>query len=353
MATLSSDTRPIIGRGPSLAARFLVLAAVSIALMVADHRQKYLERVHTAVSAAAYPLQWLVNSPFQVVDWLTQAVADRGRLRRENTQLNEQLRDASMRLQRFESMLEENRRLRELRDASGIVAERNLIAEILRVDADPQRHLVLLNKGSQAGVFRGQAVIDAHGIFGQITQVGPYSSEALLITDAEHALPVRVNRNGLRTIAEGTGNLNKLNLPFLTGDADIKVGDLLVSSGLGGIFPTGYPVAKVTRVERSPAETFATVEAQPLAQLDRAHEVMLIWFQESQADVTLNEALKPGDAPPAAAPATAPAPAPAPAQRAAPPAGSATAVPGPPSAPSSDVPPAPAPSSPAPVPSTP
>lgn len=343
MATLSSDTRPIIGRGPSLAARFLLLAAVSITLMVADHRQKYLERVHTAVSAAAYPLQWLVNLPFQVVDWVTQAVADRGRLRRENAQLNEQMRDASVRLQRFESMAEENRRLRELRDASSIVAGRNLIAEILRVDADPQRHLVLLNKGSKAGAFRGQAVIDAHGIFGQITQIGPYSSEALLITDAEHALPVRVNRNGLRTIAEGTGNLNKLNLPFLTGDADIKVGDLLVSSGLGGIFPAGYPVAKVTRVERSPAETFATVEAQPLAQLDRAHEVMLIWFQESQADVTLNVPLQPGEAPPAAT-AT-------PARKAAP-AGAAT-TPVPPPAPSNGAAAAQASSAPAPAPSTP
>lgn len=315
MATLSSDTRPIIGRGPSLAARFLLLAGVSIGLMVADHRQKYLERVHAAVSAAAYPLQWLVDAPFRSADWMQEALADRNRLRRENAKFAEELRDASIRLQRFDSMIEENRRLRELREASNAVAERKLIAEILRVDADPQRHLVLLNKGSRDGIFRGQAVIDAHGIFGQITQVGPYSAQALLITDAEHAIPLRVNRNGLRTIAEGTGNLHKLNLPFLTGDADIKTGDLLVSSGLGGIFPAGYPVARVTRVERSPADTFATVEAEPLAQLDRAHEVMLIWFQEAQPDVELGAPLTPAEAPPAPAPAAAP---PAPATPAAP-----------------------------------
>lgn len=321
-------------------ARFLVLAAISITLMVADHRHKYLDQLHSAVSAAAYPVQWLVNSPFRIVDWVRDAFADRNRLRHENAQMTEQLRDANIRLQRFDAMSEENRRLRELRQASMAVAERNLIAEILRVDLNPARHLVLLNKGSRDGVFRGQAVIDAQGVFGQITQVGPYSSEAILITDAEHAIPVRVNRNGLRTIAEGTGNLNKLNLPFLTGEADIKSGDLLVSSGLGGIFPAGYPVGRVTRVERNPAETFATVEAQPLARLDRDHEVMLIWFQEAPADVTLNTPLKPADAPretpaartaapatPSAAAPTAPAATPAP--TAAPPAPAAVPAPTP------------------------
>jgi rod shape-determining protein MreC len=261
--------------------------------------------MHAALSAAAYPVQWMVNSPFRVADWIQDAFADRDRLRRENTQMTLELRDAHVRLQRLEAMQEENRRLRELREASSAFAERNLIAEILRVDLNPARHLVLLNKGSNDGVFRGQAVIDAQGVFGQITQVGPYSSQALLITDPEHAIPVRVNRNGLRTIAEGTGNLNKLNLPFLTGEADIKTGDLLVSSGLGGIFPAGYPVGRVTRVERNPADTFATVEAQPLAKLDRDHEVMLVWFQENSAEI-LEAPLKPADAPQPSAPAAAP-----------------------------------------------
>lgn len=297
MATLGSDTRPIIGRGPSLAARFLFLAGISIGLMVADHKHNYLDQARSTMSAVAYPLQWLVDSPFRAYSWLTGSFADRDSLRRENDRLTVQLRDANIQLQRLEALNEENRRLRELREASRTVAERNLIAEIMRVDLDPQRHRVLLNKGSKDGVFKGQAILDAQGIFGQITQVGRFSSQAILITDPEHAIPVRVNRNGLRTIAEGTGNLNKLNLPFLTGEADIKTGDLLVSSGLGEIFPAGYPVARVTRVERNPAETFATVEAQPLAKLDRDQEVMLIWYRQQPIDTELNAAPKPNDAP--------------------------------------------------------
>lgn len=303
MATLTSDTRPIIGRGPSLAARFLLLAGISIGLMVADHRHHYLNQMRTTMLAAAYPIQWLVDSPFRVFGWITGNFSDRARLRTENARLTTELRDANIQLQRLAALSEENRRLRALREASGGVAERNLIAEIMRVDLDPLRHRVLLNKGNRDGIYKGQAVLDAQGIFGQITQVGAYSSQAVLITDTSHAIPVRVNRNGLRTIAEGTGNLNKLNLPFLTGEADIKVGDLLVSSGLGGIFPPGYPVAKVSRVERNPAETFATVEAQPLAKLDRDQEVLLIWYQEQTIDLELGKKATPKGEAKAATPA--------------------------------------------------
>jgi rod shape-determining protein MreC len=279
LASFGSDTRPIIGRGPSLVARFLLLAGLSIALMVADQRNNYLVQVRSVMSTGVYPLQWLVDAPFRATSWVTDSFADRKKLAQENTRLATQLRDAQVSLQTLAALSVENQRLRELNAAAENVAEKRLIAQIMRVDLDPLRHRVLLNKGQADGVFKGQPILDAHGIFGQITQVGRHTSEAILISDPEHATPVRVNRSGLRTIAAGTGNLNKLSLPFLTGEADIQVGDLLISSGLGGVFPTGYPVGTVTRMERNPAETFATVEAKPLAKLDSGYEVVLIWYQ--------------------------------------------------------------------------
>jgi rod shape-determining protein MreC len=147
----------------------------------------------------------------------------------------------------------------------------------MNVTVEAFRHRVRINKGASDGVFEGQPVIDAFGIVGQVARLDKFSSQVILITDAEHATPVQVNRNGIRSIANGTGNIGSLSLPFMTVESDIKVGDLLVSSGLDGIFPAGYPVATVTKVERNPAETFATVEAKPLALLDRDREVLLLW----------------------------------------------------------------------------
>lgn len=284
MASFGYDSRPIIGRGPSLVARFLVFAALSIALMVLDQRNDYLAQVRSTLSAGVYPLQWLVDAPFRATRWMNESVTDRDELRVENTRLANELRDARLKMQTFQSLQAENRRLRELDDAADNVAERRLVARIMRVDLDPLRHRVLLNKGETDGVFKGQPVLDAQGIFGQITQVGRHTSEAIMISDPEHAIPVRVGRSGLRTIASGTGNLNKLQLPFLTGEADIKAGDLLIASGLGGVYPPGYPVGTVTRVERNPAETFAIVEAKPLAKLDSDYEVVLVWYQPAEVE---------------------------------------------------------------------
>jgi rod shape-determining protein MreC len=279
VASFGSDSRPIIGRGPSLVARFLLLSSLSIGLMVADHRNHYLTSFRSLLSTSVYPIYRLVDAPFSFTHWLTYALTDRAELRRENIRLITQVRDLQVSVQTLAAVTAENQRLRELGNATAEISKKRLIATIMNVDLDPLRHRVLLNKGQVDGVFKGQSILDAYGVFGQITQVGRYTSEAILISDPEHGIPVRVNRSGLRTIASGTGNLNKLNLPFLTGAADIKVGDLLISSGLGGIFPAGYPVGIVTKMERNPAETFATVEAKPLAKLDSEYEVVLIWYQ--------------------------------------------------------------------------
>ncbi len=279
MVELSHDSRPIIGRGPPLAATFVTLAALSVALMVTDQRYDQLERVRGWVNSAAYPVQVAVDLPFRAWNWLTGSFADRDRLREENLELTARLRLANLQLQRFAAVEEENRRLRDMRENVSGVVERAIVASIMNVDLDPFRHRVLLDKGKADGVFKGQAVLDADGIFGQVWRVNEHSSEVIMITDAEHAIPVQSNRSGVRTIAVGNGDLNRLSLPFVTVESDLKAGDLLLSTGMGGVFPPSYPVAKVTRVERSAKATFAIVEARPTAALDRNREVLLVWFK--------------------------------------------------------------------------
>jgi rod shape-determining protein MreC len=282
VVTLSSDSRPIIGRGPPLWAGTFFLTVVSIVVMVLDHRGGYLETARLWMSAAANPIYTVVQAPYQAWTWVADSFADRSRLRTENEQLTEQLRAARTKLLRFDALVEENRRLREIREASKGVSERTLIAEIINASVQPFRHMVVINKGADDGVFRGQPVLDAFGVVGQVIQVGKSTATLMLITDAEHAVPVQVNRNGIRSIAMGTGEAAKLSLPYMTVESDVRRGDLLVSSGLDQIFPAGYPVATVTKVERSAADTFATVEARPLAQLDRDREVLLLWADKPQ-----------------------------------------------------------------------
>ncbi len=247
MVELSHDSRPIIGRGTPLGATFLALATASIGLMVADVRYDQLERVRGWMNSAAYPLQLAIDLPFSAWQSISGWFADSDRLRQQNLELTAQLRDANLQLQRFDALEQENQRLREMRGSSAAVAKRAIVASILKVDLDPFRHRVLLDRGASDGVFKGQTVLDAQGIFGQVWRVNARTSEAILISDAEHAIPVKSNRSGVRTIAVGTGDPDRLSLPFITGESDIRKGDLLISTGMGGVFPPGYPVATVTQ----------------------------------------------------------------------------------------------------------
>jgi len=278
VAFRNAETRPILGRGPSPGLRLFFFALLSFGLMWLDQREGYLDGVRRGLSMVIYPFQLLVSSPGAVWDWVEESFATRERLGTENEGLELRLREADLKLMRLADLEQENLRLRGMRAATARIAERVMVAEIMDVDLNPYRHRVIINKGIGDGVFKGQAVLDATGIFGQITHAGEFSSEAILITDAEHAIPVQVNRNGLRSLAVGTGDLNRLNLPFLPTNADIKVGDLLVSSGLGGVFPAGYPVATVTKADKMAAQTLANVVAEPAATLDRDREVLLIWL---------------------------------------------------------------------------
>jgi rod shape-determining protein MreC len=173
------------------------------------------------------------------------------------------------------------------------------------LDMDAVRERVLVDKGASDGVFVGQAVLDSGGVFGQVARVEQLTSEVILLSDASHAIPVQVNRNGLRTIAVGTGDMNRLKLPYLSTSADVVVGDLLVTSGLGGGFPAGYPVGTVAEVKRDPAQSLADVEVKPAAALDRTREVMFVWLAAGPA-ATAAAAPPPAPASPHATPAPAP-----------------------------------------------
>ena len=264
----------------SLGAQFLLLSVVSLSLMVLDHRDDHLSRLRQAFSVLVYPIQVSVNLPFKTWQWASTSLADRAALLSENAELKAEQLSYNVRLQRMAALEAENIRLRAILDSSARVGDRVLVAQILAVDLDPYRQRFWINRGLGDGVFVGQALLDANGVAGQIVRVQAFTSEAVLISDADHAVPVSVNRNGLRTIVVGTGDSGRLSLPYLTNSADIEPGDLLVSSGLGGVFPSGYPVGWVQEVHRRPGQSFAEVIAEPAAELDRDREVLLVWTPE-------------------------------------------------------------------------
>jgi rod shape-determining protein MreC len=271
--------RPLTGRGGSPGFRFTLYALLSVIVMYLDQRAHYLEQLRYALQAAAYPLQLAVNSPPAAWRWFKESVQTREALEAENARLHAYARDLELRAMRYEALARENGELRGLREALPPVADRWLPAEIVNIQLSSLRQRLLLNRGAANGVFKGQAVLDDKGLIGQTTHVGPWSAEVILITDAEHAVPVRVERTGLRTIAVGAGDTTSLALPYLPGNADIKSGDLLVTSGLGGVFPEGYPVARVTEVHRDAVQPLAQVRAAPLAHVDTDSEVVLVWFR--------------------------------------------------------------------------
>lgn len=279
----SADSEGRAYRNASPGLRFFLTAALSLALMFLDHRGSYLEQVRAYLGAAMYPLQIALDSPAAGLRWMRENLALSQRLIAENAALRRESLTTSAELQRLAALRAENARFRALLDSKARVPDRVVVGEILAVDMDPLRHRVILNKGSRDGAYEGQALIDASGVVGQITRDRRDSSEALLITDPDHALPVEIVRNGLRTIAVGTGDLERLSLPFLTRNADIKAGDLLVTSGLGGAFPAGYPVGTVAKVDGSSGDAFLEIAAKPAARLDRLHEVLLVFLQQGTA----------------------------------------------------------------------
>jgi rod shape-determining protein MreC len=273
--------------------RFLLLAIACVALMLLDRRDQHLVRVRQALLVVVYPVQVLVDLPSSTWSKMRDTFAARSALISENQQFRRERLETEGRLQRLDALEAENARLRELLDSTARIGNRALVAEILAVDLDPYRQRFDLNRGLVDGVYVGQALIDAQGVVGQVVRVGPLTSEAVLITDADHAVPVTVNRNGVRTIALGTGDSDRLRLPYLTNNADVVEGDLLISSGLGGVFPSGYPVGRVLTVERRPDQAFAEILAEPVSALDRDREVLLVWNSADEVPRAAEAAAEP------------------------------------------------------------
>lgn len=282
--------KPLFARGPYTTLRLLVFVLLALALMTFDHRQHRLDGVRQALSLLIYPVQYSVDLPFRVGAWIADSFSSRTLLLRENAELRSESLVQSAQLHRLNSLENENARLRELLQSSVKLGKQTRVAELLAVDLDPFRREVVINMGSAHGVTPGLPLIDAYGLMGQLIHVNPASSIALLITDPSHAVPVQVERNGLRTLVVGTGIPDRLDLPYVPTDADIQVGDLLVTSGLGGRFPPDYPVAKVISVEHDPSLTFARIRAAPTARLEHNREVLLVLSEP--------EVPAPADAPP-------------------------------------------------------
>ena len=281
ITTRSSNTH--LARIPALGVRLLALMALSLLLMMLDHRQHHLDTVRRVIGATVYPILIIVDAPFRLWEWLAESTADRNELQLEVGRLQAERLLTRARLQQLTALRAENDRLRDLLEARTQIRDEIRVAKIMAVDANPYRHNIVIDIGSRDGVYDGQAIIDANGVIGQVLETGFATSQAILISDPSHALPVEVNRNGLRTIANGTGEFDRLDLPFLPNNADIREGDLLVTSGLGGAFPAGYPVAIVSSVNRIPQAPFADVTAVPSSALDQVREIMLIWSANNAA----------------------------------------------------------------------
>ena len=275
VASRESSNNP--GRIPALGLRVLGLIFISILLMYFDHRDNHLDSVRKGIGAAVYPLRVIVDAPTRLWDWLGEATTSRNDMELELGRLKAERLLTNARLQKLNALEAENSRLRAMLDARSKVRDRTRVAEIMSVDANPYDHSLVIDIGTQDGVMNGQALVDADGVVGQVIEAGLMTSQAMLISDTDHALPVEVNRNGLRTIVVGTGKIDQLKLPFVVNNADIQVGDLLVTSGLGGAFPSGYPVAIVDSVTRIPHEPYADVTARPSASLGQVREVLLIF----------------------------------------------------------------------------
>lgn len=239
----------------------------------------WLRDAESRLSILATPFYWLADLPYRFKDWGGHTLRDWSSLQSENAELRQRTLILEAKVEKMASLSAENTRLRQLLNSSAHLDDSVLIAELIGVSSDPLRHIVVINKGRDADVYVGQAVIDARGLVGQVIEVSAYFSRVMLITDSTHAVPVQVNRNGVRAIAEGTGMIDELTLSHVASTMDIKVGDLLVTSGLGGHFPTGYPVAVVTAVDDS-SNSFMKIKARPAALLDQSRYLLLIFREK-------------------------------------------------------------------------
>ncbi|NDV90355.1 rod shape-determining protein MreC [Alteromonas sp. 345S023] len=269
----------IFTRGPSLNNRLALALVLSVLLVFVDHKLDGFKSTRVYLNSLMSPIQYLANLPGLLLSESAQRLTSHEDLLAENAQLTNQLLLMSEKLQQFEVLEKENTQLRELLSAPVRTESRKMVAELMAVDKNPYSQQVVINKGAIDGVYLSQPVLDEKGIIGQVMEVGSTNSRVLLIADVTHAIPVRSLRNNIRFIATGSGVLSELYLEHVPHSVDVKEGDVLISSGLGKIFPEGYPVATVTSVIRDESRPFARIIAQPMANLDRLKYLLLLWAE--------------------------------------------------------------------------
>lgn len=279
--------KPIFGRGPSLQLRLLLAVLAAIMLAYLDRNFAYVQQLRGYLSTLATPIVYVASLPDDLLSSAGDYLVSRKVLREQNQQLRHQAHLHSGQLQMLEQLRRENQRLRALLGSQVQQDARKMVTEVVAVEPDPYRLRVLIDKGSEDGVYLGQPVLDDDGVVGQIDEVGLITSRVLLIADNSHAVPVRNSRNDIRTIAMGIGQLDTMELQHVPHSADLKEGDLLVTSGLGGRFPEGYPVALINQVTSDKGLPFAQVKVEPVAMLDRLRYLLLIW--PSQEELAVEE----------------------------------------------------------------
>ncbi len=276
MALPQKESTPIFSDATAGTLRLIAYLAMAAILMVLDHRDGWLHRVRYATAAAIVPIYKLAAAPADWIHDAATAFTQRRDLIDENRQLREALLLAEARLNRMNAVTHQNQRLKQLLDTRQMLGMHAQLARLIDVQLGPTRDHVMLNVGANEGVHVGQVMIDSHGVMGQVIETLPHASVAMLVIDPEHAVPVMVSRTGLRGIAHGTGDTDRLLVPNLPLSANLRVGDQLVTSGLGGRFPAGFPVGTVTALRHDASGMFMEAQVKPAAELDRSGEVLLL-----------------------------------------------------------------------------
>lgn len=276
--------KPIFGRGPSLQLRLFFAVILSASLMLADSRLGAFAEVRYFLNSMVAPIQYLADVPRVMLDGAFERLNVRQNFMENNRTLKREVLRLKNDLLLLNQYREENQRLRKLLGSSFVRDERKVVTEVMAVDTSPYRHQVVIDKGQLDGVYVGQPVANEKGIVGQVTFVSAHNSRVLLLTDSLSAIPVQVIRNDIRVIASGSGNMQRINLDHIPISLDIQEGDLLLTSGLGGVYPEGYPVAHVAKVERDNAREFALIEAEPVVDFERLRYLLLIWPSDSRQE---------------------------------------------------------------------
>ncbi|MBY7855239.1 rod shape-determining protein MreC [Vibrio fluvialis] len=274
--------KPIFGRGSSLQLRLFFAVFLSASLMLADSRLGAFSHVRFLLNSLVAPIQYAADLPRSMFDGFYENFNSRQQLMESNRALKRDVLTLKSDLILLDQYREENQRLRKLLGSSFVRDEKKVVTEVMAVDTSPYRHQVVIDKGRVDGVYEGQPVINEKGIVGQVTFVAAHNSRVLLLIDPNNAIPVQNIRNDIRVIASGNGQTDEIQLEHIATSTDIEVGDLLVTSGLGGIYPEGYPVAYVSEVDKDTRREFASIKAKPVVDFDRLRYLLLIWPNEDR-----------------------------------------------------------------------